>query len=254
MSDSPELPPITLPAEFVIPAWRNAFLASSDDSNHDQLYRTILLEWYPDGLRFIGTDGYILLASYAAGDRWATTHTAPDHDDAPTGSVVAVAADRLMTDFLKHRASEVKAHNREKDPGPGPIDITISIGTIDEPDTPQQRLDFGDDLRRLIVSCESERIALPLYDGEYAGWRRVLAGYRPAPRAKVKTSPAMYARLGQLRTLPMDNDDELVLTMAKGNQGADLVLVTGAGRVPLEGAFLPRRDEAAAEPMDGEAA
>lgn len=245
MTALPDLPPITLPAEFVIPAWRNAYLDSSDDKDRDMLYRTVLVEWYPDGLRFVGTDGFVLVASYAARDRRATSHTAPDHDEAPLGSVVAIAADRLMADFLKHRASEVKAFERENDPGPGPIDITFSLGTIDEPDSAQQQLDLGEDLRRLIMSCESERIALPLHELEYANWRTVLAGYTPAPRAKVKTSAALYARLGQLRTAPLVDDDELVLTMAKGARAGELVLVTGAGRVPLEGAFVPRRDVAA---------
>lgn len=246
MTDTAELPAITLPAEHVIPAWRNAFLAASDDDDRPALYRTVCVEWYDDGLRFVSTDSYVIVASYAHGDRWADGPVqAPDHDEAPTGAVVAVAADKLMADFLKHRAAEVKAYNRAMNEGtPLPeVDITFSIGTIDEPNTGQQRLDLGEDNRRLIVSCESERIALPIYDGEFPTWRKILDGYRPAPRAKVAARPDILRRIGQLDSRPMaDEQDWLHLTMA--NNGA-LIMVAGVGRVPIEGAFTPRREEPA---------
>lgn len=241
-----DLPPITLPAEFVIPAWRNAYLATGQDDDQAGLHRTVLCEWYPDGLRFTSTDGFMLVTSYAAGDRWATTNEAPDPDIAPDGAVVAIAADRLMVDFLKHRAAEIKAYTRyldDKGPeAPGPIDVTFSIGTIDEPNTAQQRLDLGEDDRRLIVSSDAERIALPLYAGQFPNWRTVLGGHKPAPRAQVQARAGLLHRIGQLTSLPYSDDDNwLQLTMSAGG---GLILVTGAGRVPLAGAFAPRREEA----------
>jgi hypothetical protein len=247
----PDLPPITLPAEYVIPAWRNAFLAASDDDAAPVLNRTVAVEWYPEGLRFTSTDSYVLVTSYADGDRFGPIQVdAPDLDESPMGAVVAIAADRLMTDFLKHRAAEVKAYNRYMDAkgpeAPGPIDITFSLGTIDEPNTAQQRLDLGEEnQRRLIVSCDTERIALPLYDGEFPNWRASLSSHRPAPRAKVSARADILRRIGQLNSLPFtDDQDWLQLTMANG--GA-LVMVSGVGRVPIEGAFAPRREEAAEE-------
>lgn len=246
MTDTAELPAITLPAEFVIPAWRNAYLAASDNDGLTALYRTVHLEWYDDGLRFVSTDTYVLVASYAHGDRWADAPVlAPDHDEPPLGAVTAIAADRLMADFLKHRAAEVKAYARAMDEGvPLPeVDITFSIGTIDEPNGGQQRLDLGEDNRRLIVSCDTERIALPIYAGEFPTWRKIMAGYKPAPRATVAARADILRRIGQLDSRPYSDDqDWLTLTMANGGL---LVLVTGHGRVPLEGAFTPRRDEAA---------
>lgn len=238
-----ELPAITLPAELVIPAWRNAFLATATyDDAAEALRRTVLVEWYPTGLRFVATDSYVLVASWAGDDRQAYGNLAPAHDEAPTGSVVAVAADALMSDFLKHRAKEVKAWKRENDPGPGPIDVTFSIGTIEEPDTPQQRLDIGSTSKpSLIVSCDNERIALPIFEGDYPTWRAILDSYTPTPRAKVAARRDVLARIGLLDSLPGDEEDAwLNLTMANGG---GLVLVTGAGRVPLEGAFVPRREE-----------
>lgn len=240
-----DLPPITLPAEHVISAWRNAFLAASDDDERPALYRTVLCEWYADGLRFVSTDSYVIVTSYADGDRWNDGPVqAPDHDDAPTGQVVAIAADKLMADFLKHRAAEVKAWAKADQDGldADPIDVTFSIGTIDEPNTGQQRLDIGE-RRALIVSAANERIALPLYEGEFPNWRAVMAGYRPRPKAQVRATASLLARLGQLRTRGT-LDCELELTMAAQSGGAELVLVTGTGRVPLEAAFVPRQDEA----------
>ncbi len=241
-----DLPAVTLPAEHVIPAWRNAFLASSDDDGRPALYRTVLVEWYQDGLRFVSTDGYVIVTSYADGDRWSDGPVrSPDHDEAPAGSVVAIATDKLMADFLKHRAVEVKAWAKADAEGldADPVDITFSLGTIDEPNTGQQRLDIGD-RRALIVSADNERIAIPLYEGDYPNWRAVLAGYRPRPKAQVRATAGLLARLGQLRTRGTV-DCELDLTMAAQTGGAELVLVTGTGRVPLEGAFVPRTEEAA---------
>ncbi len=247
MTDTAELPAITLPAEHVIPAWRNAYLATGQDDDQGALHRTVLCEWYPDGLRFTSTDGFMLVTSYAAGDRWSTSNEAPDPDTAPDGAVVAIAADRLMVDFLKHRAGEIKAYTRyldDKGPAaPGPIDVTFSLGTIDEPNTGQQQLDLGVSDRRLIVSSDTERIALPLYDGEFPNWRTVLAGHKPAPRAQVQARAGLLHRIGQLTSLPHGDDDNwLQLTMSAGGGP---ILVTGTGRVPLAGAFAPRRDEAA---------
>ena len=233
--------PITLPAEHVIPAWRNAFIATSDDDERSVLYRTVLCEWHPDGLRFVSTDTFVLVASFASTDREAARIQAPDHDEAPTGSVVAIAADKLMTDFLKHRASEVKAHHKAGLPA-DPVSVSFSVGTIDDPDTGQQRLDIGAQ-QHLIVSSDNERIALPIHDGEFPAWRTLLAGYKPSPRVRVQARPDLYRRIGQLDSLPYTDDDAwLQLTMA--NSGA-LVMVTGSGRVPLEGAFIPRREEPA---------
>lgn len=248
-----DLPPITLPAEHVIPAWRNAYLATGQDDDQPGLHRTVLCEWHEDGLRFTATDGFMLVTSYAAADRWATTNQAPDLDLAPTGAVTVVAADRLMTDFLKHRAAEVKAYTRyldDKGPEvPGPIDVTFSLGTIDQPNTAQQQLDLGgDDQRRLIVSSDAERIALPLFDGPFPNWRATLAGHRPAPRAQVQARAGLLHRIGQLTTLPVSDDDNwLQLTMSAGGGP---VLVTGVGRVPLAGMFAPRREEPADQSED----
>ena len=238
-----DLPPITLPAEFVIPAWRNAYLATSQDDDARALYRTVHLEWHENGLRFTSTDGYMLVTSYADGDRWATGVEAPAADVAPDGAVTAVAADRLMTDFLKHRAAEVKAYARYLDgkgpEAPGPIDITFSLGTIDEPNTAQQQLDLDlGDKRRLIVSSDAERIALPLSEFSFPDWRKVLGSHKPAPRAQVQARAGLLHRIGQLTTLPYTDDDNwLQLTMAAGGGP---VLVTGSGRVPLAGMFAPR--------------
>jgi len=240
-----DFPPITLPAELVIPAWRSAAVASLNHAG-PSLDRTIHIERHATGLRFAATDTFVLVASWAGEDRHAIQHVAPDHDEAPSHTLTAIAADRLMTDFLKHRAAEVKAFNRAEDPGPGPIDITFSLGTIDEPDAAQQRLDIGgDDNRRLIVSCDTERIALPLFDGDYPNWRGILASYKPATRAKVSVRRDILHRIGQLDSHPSGDDDNwLTLTMANGG---DLVMVAAAGRAPIEGAFAPRRDVADAE-------
>jgi hypothetical protein len=241
---APDLPAITLPAEFVIPAWRNAWLATGDDDDRPALYRTVLMEWFPAGVRFVATDGYMLVVSYASADREDIRPDVPEHDVSPTGSVVAIAADRLMADFLKHRAVEVKAYQRAlyETGAAEPVNITFSIGTIDEPNSGQQQLDLGEDKRRLIVSCDMERIALPLYDGEYATWRNILASYRPSPRAKVAVAADLLRRIGQLNSLPHSADDDwLNLTMANGGT---LVRVDGVGRVPIEGAFAPRREAA----------
>jgi hypothetical protein len=241
-----DLPAITLPAEFVVPAWRNAALASGDDPTHPTLYRTVLVEWFSGGLQFVATDGHVLIVSWASDDRDDTDPAAPERDEAPLGSIVAIAADRLMVDFCKHRAAEVKAWRRDLDEGvdPEPVDVTFSLGTINEPDTAQQRLDIGD-RRALIISADNERIALPLYEGDYPSWRSILTGYKPTPRAEVKATAGVLARLGQLRTDAAHTDDELQLTMARHPDGGDLVLVTGTGRVPLEAAFVPHRDEPA---------
>ncbi|MGL4297527.1 MAG: hypothetical protein ACRCW4_00445 [Candidatus Neomicrothrix subdominans] len=245
-----ELPPITLPAEHVIPAWRNASIGSGPDVSA-VLDETILVEWYSDGLRFVATDRYVLMASYAATERDATSHQAPDHDLAPLGAVVAVVADRLMVDFLKHQAAMVKVYQRAIREGlpAEPAFVTFSVGTLDEPDSAQQRLDIGDTRSCLVVSSEAERIALPLVDGvEYPPWRSIMAGYTPAPRAKVAAKADVLRRIGQLDTYPyQEEQDWIQLTMGKGG----LVLVTGVGRVPLEGAFTPRKDEPAEQ---GEAA
>lgn len=252
---SEDLPPITLPAEYVGPAWKNAIMASSDDRSRTSLYRTVYIEWFARGLRFVSTDGYVLVASWADRDRDPITNLAPARELAPIGSVVALAADNLMPDFLKHRAAEVKAWQREKFDGldPDPIDVTFSIGTIDEPNTGQQRLDIGDQ-RALIVSADNERIALPLLDGaEFPGWRTILGGYKAKPREKVRAGAALLDRLGQLRTGAWG--DVLDLTMATTSARVDaqeLVLVTGAGRVPVEGAFVPLRE--ADEQAEDEAA
>jgi len=250
-----DLPPITLPAEYVGPAWRNAFMASSDDKHRMSLYRTVYIEWFARGLRFVATDGYVLVASWADHDRDPITNLPPARELAPLGAVLAVAADNLMADFLKHRAAEVKVWQRLKFDGieGDPIDVTFSIGTIDEPNTGQQRLDIGEQ-RALIVSAENERIALPLLnEAEFPSWRLLLGGYKPQPREKVRAGAALLDRLGRLRTGAWG--DVLDLTMARTSSRPDageLVLVTGAGRVPLEGAFIPLRE--ADEQAEDEAA
>lgn len=241
-------PATTVPAEHLIPAWRNAFLAASDNKHRTTLYRTVLVEFYALGLRFVSTDGYVLSASWAAArripaDAEEQRNHAPAHELPPIAAVVAVAADGLVVDFLKHRAVEVKEWKRAQLDGleGTPVDVTLSVGTIDEPNTAQQRLDIGEQ-RALILSAENERIAVPLLDGlEFPNWRATLAGYQPRPRAVVSTTAGLLERLGKLRTGSLD---VLSLTMANDGTplgGEDVVLVAGAGPVPVEAAFAPYR-------------
>lgn len=250
-------PAITLPAEYLIPAWRNAFLAASDNKYRTTLYRTVLVEFYALGLRFVSTDGYVLSASWAArrripADAEDQQNRAPARDVPPIASVVAVAADNLVADFLKHRAAEVKAWKRAQFDGleGTPVDVALSVGTIDEPNTAQQRLDIGEQ-RALILSAENERVAVPLLEGlEFPNWRATLAGFTARPRATVATTAGLLERLGKLRTGSLD---VLALTMANDGTplgGEDVVLVNGAGPVPVEAAFAPYReaDEAAGDP------
>lgn len=150
-----------------------------------------------------------------------------------------------MVDFLKHRATEIKQYNRDTNDGlnPDPIDVTLSVGTIDDPDTGQQTLDVIGPQQHLIISSPNERIALPIYDGDYPAWRVFFVGGELRPVTQVETTPDVLSRIGQLDTLPMDEDDSYLTLGMAGTR----VIVTGTGRVPLTGLFVPRATAAAEE-------
>ena len=93
--------PLRFDAATLALAWLSVAQASGSDANLPTLDRTVALELYPDGVRLLATDRYVLLTA------WVPTVSARDEEaphvsELPTRTVVTQDADRRGKGLLEY--------------------------------------------------------------------------------------------------------------------------------------------------------
>ena len=170
-------------------AWLSVDLASGKDEKRPALDHTVCLEVYPEGVRLVATDSYMLLSAWVPSIDRPEPGADPGLDDVPVS--VAVAQD------VHGRARSLCQH-------------LLAITSKEDAPDEEVSLRFGGDAKRrgqldgfestyfMIDHPDHERVQLEVYEGEFPSWRRLVHGFRPVRTDVVALNPDLVGRLAKL--------------------------------------------------------
>lgn len=177
-----------LPAAPTAAAWLNVYQAAGQGEEAPVLYRTVCVEIIDASTaRFVSTDSHLLLTS-AVREGMAPV----EPDEAPTRTIVAIDEDERAKALFRFVAKDTKAKDNPD------ATVRFSVGSIEADEAPT----LMPSLARLGLSIEyeAERLILPLWDGTYPDWRKLVVGREPSPVARIAWSPWIMSRLSSMRS------------------------------------------------------
>lgn len=215
-----------------------ATAASTARSAPPALFKTLMIEGFPHGVRLYATDQFMLLVSWV-----------PDLDDEDDGReaaldlepewvVIASDADGLARQLMGHVLA--LARRIDKDIGYEYGQITLSLD-IDArpPDNPKadQTID-GLEPRFAVLSVpDVESVYLGLVDTPPPDWRPIFHAFTGEETKQITLNPEFVERLGRVRRYA-----EGPLVWKFGGAGR-IALVDWPDSDPhIEGGVMPRRD------------
>lgn len=177
-------------------AWLSVAQASGSDTLLPTLNRTVALELYPDGVRLVATDRFVLLTAWVNaldGDG------VPGIDEAPDRIVITQDPDNrgkgLLTYALKLARWGTKEENAYGDLVVElELDVRLPAGVND--DTPLEGLE---PTYAVLTIPDTSQEHLPIIVSDYPDWRRLLDDFTPVSTSRIGLPLDRLYRLGALR-------------------------------------------------------
>lgn len=172
-------------------AWQNAWLATGQDEERPALYKTLIVEVHRHGLQLVATDSFVLFGAFAP---FGELSTAPELDEAPLDAFLVGDWDSRGLGLVKYAEKEAKAAAKED----RDYLVTLELGKA-EPDH-RPALDLMS-RRALILSTDTERLALPLVEIEPPNWRAIISSAEGRAQATdhVFLTPSILGRFGAVK-------------------------------------------------------
>jgi hypothetical protein len=234
MNASANLPvSLTFDASAATTAWLNAFLATGQSEERQVLYRTMSVEFYPNGVQLIACDGTVLFRTWVPAGN-AMLGAWPDASVAPDATAVVMDADKFASTFMTTLRTAVSEF---------PTEITIAIDQEES-----EQVSLSDDLvpNVLTLGALGQHLHCRLLDQPYPSWRQFRFGLDPAELVDgLRLARRLFATVGKLR----------------GVDGVDLsfhgesnrIEFTTTGTAEVRGLLMPMRrtkDEASEDQDD----
>ena len=225
-------------------AWLNAFLAASGDKNRKILYRTLSIEFFGNGVQFIGCSGTLLFRTWAPRepdederDRedWKTPpmpeiEQTPDYGDL---SVVVLDDDKFALAFMKTLMAAASSDQAA-------ATMTIGIETIDT-----FQFALSDDLAEHVVALQAfgQQLHCKVLDAPYVNWRGLDLGIARRELVDGMTiSPDTFKTIGQLKGVSAVDLDFKGKTKGIVLHASGLSEVRGLA-MPMRRAVEPAKEE-----------
>lgn len=197
---------VTVNAGRAATAWLNAFLAHSEEESRPALCRTLSVEFFREGVQFIGCDGTILLRAWVPAEN-AMNEDWPEIEEVPDMSVVVMDPDKFALAFMRTLGSAAGGEGNTHMPvtlavEPSillPEGVTVSVET----DSPLgTALGAAFESKMLTLSAFGQRLHCRLYEAEYPKWRQLQYGLSPAEQVDgMKLALRMFATVGKLKSV-----------------------------------------------------
>lgn len=174
--------------------WLSVATASAKDSGRPALDRTVFVEAYPEGLRLVATDSYVLLHSWVPN---LNNYLDPDValDEAPYGTAVTMDEHGRAKGFLAHVLKLAKAQG----PDDAPIEVDVQIGIPDPGGDADHPSLSGMEARYVVLELrDQERLKLRTYEGQFPVWRTLVQGFSPMSTETMGLAPSIVGRLAKL--------------------------------------------------------
>lgn len=170
--------------------WRSVALAASSDKDRPLLCG-VLVEQYPEGVRLVATDSYMLLTSWVPNlEAERDLKPEPGLDESPIATAVVLDPHGRGKGLLAH------AQQLAADEAIDEIRLDLGVVAVEDPNAPEFA---GMEPRWCVIEVsERERVKLRLCEGEYPTWRSLMVGRDPIATERVALNPDLLARLAKL--------------------------------------------------------
>ena len=210
-------------------SWASVALAQGEDDSRPVLYRTTLIEIFPEGIRLLSTDTFVLLKA------WVTNL---DHEDAPEPLIEELPMSVAICRDLDHRVLGMMKYAQKitKDDG---LDTRLSMEfAIGDQSAEGNTLEglAASTVHFRIVEKYDESIETPVFEGAYPNWRPMWAGHKWAPASAIGFGANGILRLGNLSKLW---DKAVIRFELGGNIGVAKIRIEGPSDVNVTGLVMP---------------
>lgn len=170
--------------------WRSVAIATSSDKDRPLLCG-VLVEQYPEGVRLVATDSYMMLVSWVPNiEAERDLKPEPGLDEPPMATAVVLDPHGRGKGLLAH------AQQLAADDAIDEIRLDLGVVAVEDPNAPEFA---GMEPRWCVIEVsERERVKLRLCEGEYPTWRNLLTDLDPIATERVALNPDLVARLAKL--------------------------------------------------------
>lgn len=222
--------------------WRSVALARSGDKARPAL-TGIHVESHDAGIRVVATDSYMMLSAWIP-----NVEAERDFEPEPTIDAAPVATTTVLDPHGRGLGLLAHAAKLHQDDEIDEIRIQLGVSLSDESDA--KPFDGMEVTWCVIEVADRERVKLPIYEGEFPQWRRLLAHHNAEETKQVLLNLELLGRLAKLPKLTGENG--LAWTFGGANGAARVELVNSFPFV--EGVVMPCRwDIDADRPAEDEA-
>lgn len=176
--------------------WLSVAVASGKDSARPQLDRTVSIEAYPEGVRLVATDSYVLLHTWVPNIEHSLDPE-PSLDEAPYATAVVMDPHSRGRGFLAYALGLAKAGDED---GP-PVEVRLTLGVTEVDDSAEPSFEGMEATYVTLELPDAERLKLQTYEGDYPAWRRILPGFDPVRTESIALNPEIVGRLAKLGKL-----------------------------------------------------
>lgn len=181
----------TVDARRAAMAWLNAFLASGQDKQRTTLFRTLSLEFHPEGIQFVAVSGIALFRTWVPRIELPGPVAWPANSETPRRVVTVMDVEKFGLSFMKTLHQLTAGEDRQGE------QMAISIAPMDEGATLSLGAEFTKE--RVVIRTCGQRLDLPVMDGEYPNWRRLQLGIDERERVEdLILAPALMGAIGKL--------------------------------------------------------
>ncbi len=175
--------------------WLSVALAASKDKDRPALCKSVCIDLYPEGVRLVSTDSYMLLRTWVPNaEAEADLTPEPDVDDAPIAQAIALDPYGRGKGFLAH-----VLRLAPDDAAAEPVHVRMDLGVV-EPEAEEGQPTFaGMEARWCVIEHpDHERLKLRLHEGEYPEWRKLMLGFGAVATERISLNPEIVGRLARI--------------------------------------------------------
>ncbi len=213
-------------------SWASVAIAQGADEARPALYRSTLIELFPEGVRLVSTDGYLLLKAWVPVDGYDEPE--PGGDVLPDETAICSDPDQRVLAMMKYAQKITKQDGEDT-----PAVVHLGFGQMKEDMSNQGTLEGMTQASVWFRLGEryDERIETPRFEGAFPEWRPLWFGHEWRPTGVIGFGADGILRLGKLSALW----DKSVIEFDLGGQHGVAKVRIQAPDVNVTGLVMPTK-------------
>jgi hypothetical protein len=182
--------------------WLSVALAASNDAERPALFRTVAVESFPEGVRLVATDSYVLLTAWVPclDDDLAPE---PEVDESPMVTAVVMDPHGRARGLLGHLLGVANKNRRDADMEDDGevVPVKLSLGVVTNADKAAPTFEGLEAKYAAIEHPDHERLKLRTYEGSFPNWRALFVHHEATSTDAIALNPEVIGRLAKLGKL-----------------------------------------------------